>query len=158
MSKLIILTLLFFTLVSYSQNLDLAISYLAGERSKDSHTTEESFVLSGTNAAYSVKYSGHRGPNQKDDSKTCDLTSKNIEEIKNFITEKGLDKSDSLIDESTKYKSFETFANISAAISLDGKEYKIKVNGDTDEIGGKDLYKNMVKLIDKLRVMVIECK
>ena len=156
MRKIIILVI-FFTSVSFSQNLDLAISYLYGEKSKDSHTTEENFAIGGTSASYSVKYSGHKTKNQKDDSKTCEFTQKNVNDIKNFIIEKGLNKTESLIDESTKYKSFETFVRITIDLSMDNQEYKIKVNGDTQEISGKDFYKNVQALIDKIRQMVKDC-
>jgi hypothetical protein len=154
----IVFAVLFFCSALYSQNLDLAISYLFGERSKDSHTTEENIAIGGTRVAYSIEYRGHKGDNQNDETKSCDFTTKNIEDLRNFIIEKGLNKSDSLIGESTKHKSFETFVRISISMAMDGSDYKIKINGDTDEIGRKDLYKNTTALVDKIRQMVKECK
>jgi hypothetical protein len=157
MKKLLILIYFAFAAVCFSQGLDISISYTNGEKSKDSHTTEESIAIGGYDAAYSVKYSGHRSPEQVDDSKTCRFSKKNIKTIKDFIIEKGLNKNDSLFDESSKYKSYEVFVNISIAVTIDGQDYKIKVNGDTDEIGHKDLYKNVIELINKVRKMIEDC-
>jgi hypothetical protein len=154
-----ILIVLCFTITSicFSQGLDISISYLNGEKSKDSHSSTESIAIGGYDAAYSIKYSGHRGPEQNDDSKTCRFSKKNINDIKDFIVQKGLNKNDSLFDESTKYKSYEVFVNISISMTIEGSDYKIKINGDTAEIGHKDLYKNVLALINKIRKMVEDC-
>lgn len=157
MKTLILIIFFISSAICFSQGLDLSISYTNGEKSKDSHTTVESIAIGGYDAAYSIKYSGHRGPEQNDDSKTCRFSKKNINAIKDFIVEKGLNKNDSLFDESTKYKSFEIFVNISTAMTIDGINYKIRINGDTAEIGGKDLYKNVIELINKIRKMIEDC-
>jgi len=157
MKKMLILILFLSSTVSFSQGLNISISYLNGEKSKDSHSTEESYAIGGYEAVYSVKYSGHTSGDKKDGDKTCRLSEENVILVKDFIFEKGLNKDATLRDESTKYKSFEIFVNITVNMKIDGSEYKISINGDTDEIGHKDLYKNVVALIDKIRVMIKDC-
>src|SRR4030095_15625860 len=151
MRKLIILILFLLPVISFSEGIDIAISYTKGEKSKDSHSSTESIAIGGYKAAYSIEYSGRRGIGEQNDEKNCTLSKKKVQVIKDVIIEKGLNTNDELIDESTKYKSYELFCNISISMTIDGQDYKIKINGDIAEIGHKDLYKNAIALIDKIR-------
>lgn len=148
----------FFAAVSYSQDLNIAIYSLAGEKSKDSHSTEESFAISNTSVAYSVKYSGHRSNKQEDMNKICTFTEQDIKNIRQTIETKELNVNDSIFSESSKSKSIEYYVNISMEISLDGQPYKIKINGDVKELEDNRLYKNTMFFITMLRKMVEGCK
>ena len=141
-----------------SQELSIAISYLEGEKSKDSHSSEETFAITGTNVFYSVKYTGHKGKNDVDMEKTCEFTERDIKNIRKTIETKSLGVTDSLFQESSKSKSFEIYTNIVILISMDFKGYKIRINGDTDEFKDSKLYENSVYFITMLRKMVKDCK
>ena len=71
-SALFILLLISFLVTNNtsSQDFSLAIDYLKGEKSKDSHSVEESYAISNTSFAYTVKYTGHKDKNQENLSKT----------------------------------------------------------------------------------------
>lgn len=140
-----------------SQDFSIAVSYLAGEKSKDSHSTSEKYAISGSSVSYSVKYSGRKGKNDIDMDKVCEFTEQNIENIKKTIIAKELNVTDSLFQESSKTKSFEQYTNISIAISMDGNEYKIRINGDTSELKDSSLYKNSMYFITLLHKMVKDC-
>jgi len=154
----IVLAIIFFSAVSAAQDLNIAISYLYGEKSKDSHSSEESFAISNTSVAYSVKYSGRKGKNQVDMEKTCTFTEQDLKNITKTIETKGLNVNDSLFQESSKTKSFEVYTRINIAITMDGEGYKININGDTKELEDATLYKNSVFFITMLRKMVEDCK
>ena len=62
-----------------AQEFTLTINYFAGEKSKDSHSTEENFAITGMFASYTIEFSGHRGKNQHDTEKACTFTEKDIE-------------------------------------------------------------------------------
>ena len=154
----VVLAIIFFSAASAAQDLNIAISYLYGEKSKDSHAFEESFAISNTSVAYSVKYSGRKGKNQVDMDKTCTFTEQDMKNIRKTIESKELNVNDSLFQQSSKTKSYEVYTNINIAINMDGQEYKIKINGDTIEFDESKLYKNSVFFITMLRKMVEDCK
>jgi len=150
--------LLLFIASAGAQDLNLAVNFLQGEKSKDSHSTEESFAISNYAVAYSVKYSGRNGQNRQDMEKTCTFTEQDIRNIVQTIVAKGLNVTDSLFRESSKTKSYEVYTNLSMAININGQEYKIKINGDTNDLDDSALYKNSVFFIAMLRNMVESCK
>jgi hypothetical protein len=141
-----------------SQDFSLAIDYLYGEKSKDSHSIEESYAISNTSVAYSVKYTGHKGKNQEDMEKTCVFTEQDLANVKKTIETKGLNVTDSLLSKLVKMKSYEIFTRINISINMDGHEYKITINGDTAEFKDETLYKNTEFFIAMLRNMVEGCK
>lgn len=147
-----------FCSISYSQELNIAISYLSGEKSKDSHSTEENFAISNSAVAYSVKYKGRKSDKQEDKSKVCTFTEQDLKNIRQTIETKGLNVTDSLFQESSKTKSLEHYCNIVIDMDIDGQKYKIRINGDIKEFEDKDLYKNSVFFITMLRRMVESCK
>ncbi|MBN8585947.1 MAG: hypothetical protein J0M37_12730 [Ignavibacteria bacterium] len=144
--------------ISNSQDLNIAISFLQGEKSKDSHSTEESYAISNSAAAYSVKYSGRKSKNQQDTEKTCTFSEQDLKNIKQTIETKGLNVTDSLYQESSKTNSFEVYTRINMVINMDGQEYKININGDTKELEDAKLYKNSIFFITMLRKMIEGCK
>ncbi len=154
----IVFTIIFFSAVSEAQDLNIAISYLYGEKSKDSHSSEESFAISNTSVAYSIKYSGRKSKDQQDMEKTCTFTQQDLENIRKTIEAKKLNVNDSLLQESSKTQSYEVYTRINIALNMDGQEYKININGDTKEFDDAALYKNSVFFIIMLRKMVEDCK
>lgn len=154
----IVLAVFLFTLSAGAQDLNIALSYLHGEKSKDSHSIEESFAISNTSVAYSVKYSGRKGKNEQDMEKTCTFTDQDLKNITKTIETKGLNVNDSLFQKSSKTKSIEIYTRINIAINMDGKEYKINISGDTIEFDDATLYKNAVFFVTMLRKMVEDCK
>ncbi|MEO8515008.1 MAG: hypothetical protein ABI543_15730 [Ignavibacteria bacterium] len=143
---------------AYSQDLSITIYYLLGEKSKDSHSMDESFAISNTSVAYSVKYSGHKGKGQEDIDKTCTFSEQDLKNIRKTIEEKNLNVTDSLLQTTSKTKSYEVYTRVNIAIAMDGKEYKITISGDTLEFKEETLYKNSVYFITMLRKMVVDCK
>jgi hypothetical protein len=142
---------------SYSDPLYIKIYYLNGEKSKDSHTAEEEFLLNGSNISYSVKYSGRKDKNQEDTEKNCVFTEKDLKNIISAIDEKGLRVTDSLFEKDSKMKSFEIFCNIAIDIKIDNVDYRIRINGDTQEFKNKELYNNSLYLITTIRDLINGC-
>lgn len=160
MSKLILVLLCLVSVsgITASQELTISAYFLLGEKSKDSHSSEESFAVSGTSVSYSVKYTGKKSKNQVDAEKTCVFTEQDIANLRKTIETKELNVSDSIFSEHYKSKSFEVYTNISLAIVMDGQEYSIKINGDTKEFEDTKLYKNSVFFLTMLRKMIEGCK
>jgi hypothetical protein len=141
----------------FSYDLYLKIYYLKGERSKDSHFSEEFITIKGHKVTYSVTYSGMRGENDIDTEKSCEFTNNNIDNIKNTIILGELNVIDSLVQQETKYKEFETYCNLSIDIEMGGNPYTIRINGDTEEFKNKNLYKNSLFLISLIKEMLNGC-
>lgn len=156
--SILILSASFFSASLFSQDFSLAVDYLKGEKSKDSHAIEESYAINNTSVAYSVKYTGHKGKNQEDLSKICTFTEQDITNIKKTIETKGLNVTDSLLAKLVKSKSFEIYTRVNISINMDGHEYKITINGDTAEFKDEKLYKDTEFFITMLRKMVEDCK
>jgi|SRR4030095_5314297 hypothetical protein len=158
----ILISVLFLILMLLPQaakcdDLKVDIYYLDGEKSKDSHSSEELISIVGHSASYSIKYSGRRDIKQQDGEKECKFTSGDIEKVKKIIIEKELNVTDSLFEKDSKYKSFEIFCNINIDISMDGKNYKIRINGETKQFDDKELYKNSINFISFLKKMIEDC-
>ena len=154
---ILVFALFFQAYFLYSDDLSLDIYYLNGEKSKDSHSSDETFALSGYSMSYSVKYHGRKGKNQHDTVKECTFTEQNIKNIIATIEKKSLNVNDSLFTDESKSKSFESYCNIHLKIVLNGSEYHIKINGDTESLDDNDLYKNSVYFITLLRKMAQDC-
>jgi len=150
--------LFLFSSTALSQDLNIAITYLDGEKSKDSHSMEENYAISNSSVAYTVKYTGHKGKGQEDNSKVCTFTEQDLKNIRKTIETKNLNVTDSLFQESSKTKSFEHYCNIVIDMDIDGQHYNIKINGDVKEFDDNNLYKNSVFFITMLRRMVEGCK
>ncbi len=140
--------------VATAQTFSLSISYYTAEKSKDSHSTTESISINGTAVVYSVKYTGRRGPDQTDETKSCVFTSEQITKIQKTITSKNLNVTDSLIINSTAMSS----VAISISMTKDGKATKIKVKGSSQGLIGKLLYKNSLYLISMVEKMLERCR
>ena len=149
-----------FSLSAFSvraQEFTLAVNYLAGEKSKDSHSTEENFAITGRFTSYTIEFSGHRGSEQHDTDWTCRFSDKDIEMIKKAIVEKELNHSVAYSTEESKSKSFEQYCNISISVAMDGSTYKITLNGDVVDLKNNNDYKNALSFITVLRKMFEDC-
>lgn len=153
----VIVSLFILCSISYSQDFLVAIYYLHGEKSKDSHSTEESFAITDNQVVYAVEYTGKKG-NNKDMNKICTFSEQDIKNIKQTITTKNLNVVDSLFQESSKTKNIEKYTNLDMVIKMDGNDYRIIINGDTKELEDSMLYKNSIFFITMLRKMVEGCK
>ncbi|MBE2217236.1 MAG: hypothetical protein IAE90_03470 [Ignavibacteria bacterium] len=157
-SLLSVLCSIIFVAGTYGQDISVSAYYLLGEKSKDSHSTEETFAVSNSSVAYTVKYSGKKGKNQVDTEKTCTFTDQDLTNLRKTIETKELNVSDSLFSEHFKSKSFEVYTNISLNIVMDGQDYRVRINGDTIEFDDSKLYKNTVFFLTMLRKMIEGCK
>lgn len=154
---LLVISSVFITLNSCGQDFKVKVYYLSGEKSKDSHSTTENISVDGSSVSYSIKYKGRKGNNQQDNRKECTFTEQNIENIKKTILLKDLNRSDSLYQESSKTKSLEYYSNISIDITMNGDYFRIRLNGDTNELEGTSLYDNSIFFIQFLRKMIQDC-
>jgi len=159
MKNIFLFIVLFLVVIGYSKSdaLRITISLTEGEHSKDSWSSETNISIDGSEIAYTKTYSGHRGTNQKDVSKTCTFTDQQMSDIQNYIKDKNLMRSDSLIDNEEKYKSFERFVNLSMFLAMWERISKINVNGDVSNLEDKDLYKNCYGLIDLITTYLDTC-
>jgi hypothetical protein len=69
----------------FSYDFYLKIYYLHGEKSKDSHTSEELVTIKGNNVTYSITYTGIRGENDIDMEKSCTFSNNNIDNQNTII-------------------------------------------------------------------------
>lgn len=151
---------LFVLLAAFSvraQEFTLTVNYFAGEKSKDSHSTEENFAVTGHFASYTFEFRGHRGKNQNDTEKSCTFSDKDIEKIKKAIFEKELNHSVAYSTEESKSKSFEQYCNIAISVVMDGSTYKISLNGDLVDLKNNNDYNNALSFIALLRKMFEDC-
>jgi len=133
------------------------ISLTEGEHSKDSWSCETSIVVEGSTVSYTKIYSGHRTKSQNDVSKSCNLTDDQVTAIQTFIKDKGMLRSDSLIDSSEKYKSYEQFVNASIFIAVWESISRISMNGDVSNLQYEPLYTNIYGLVDMIRGYAENC-
>jgi hypothetical protein len=151
-----ILMILFiaFSKNSYSQQASLVISYSNSEKSRDSHSTVENFSLNGENLVYSVKYTGRRGPDQKDESKIQRLSAEQVTTINNIISKYNLNVSDSLINNTEKSPGYTVITAIVISVTIGGKTTKVKVKGDPAMLEDRPLYSNAAYLVGTIRQMI----
>lgn len=140
-----------------SQPLSVAVSYVRGEISKDSHSSTENYSINGTALSFSMMNKGKTG-NEIIDPKLCTLEEKDTVAIRNMILTSGFNVSDSLVTEKIQADAPQYYTTVSISISLDGTESKIKVNGDTKEMAENEFYQKVVKFVMYLRNMAINCK
>lgn len=155
----ILFILLFVTgKTSYSQQSAVTIYYSYSEKSKDNHSTTENFSLTDSVLSYSVKYSGRRGPDQKDENKECTLSSEQISKIDKIISEKKLNVTDSLIDNKVPDGSYRVTTAITVTVTRGNKTSKTKVKGSLSVLENKTLYKNAAYLLNTIRRMLNDCR
>jgi len=155
-----ILIVLFFTngKTVHAQYTSLTIIYSYTEKSKDSHSVGEVIDITGTNVTYRVKFSGRRGPDQKDKTTECILTKEQTEKIWGTIRDRKLNITDSLIDDSMTDNSFKVTAGITIMMINGTRSAKIKVKGNPSVLEGKPLYKNSLYLFNQVKGMLKSCQ
>jgi len=157
MSYIFIVLFFTFSKASHSQQPFLSIYSSYSEKSKDSHSTTENISLSGTTVVYSVKYTGRRGPDQKDERKECTLSNEQVSNIRKAIRDKQLNITDSLIDNSSSNNSYKVSTAITTTVTNGNKTTKVKVKGSPSALNGKPLYKNSLYLLNLIRKMLDNC-
>jgi hypothetical protein len=157
--KILIFISLFLLICSHiiAQEWAVSISYINGEKSKDSHATIENFSFGDSSLSYIVAYTGHRTKDQVNQEKKCKISKAESKTLLDFILTNGLNKNDSLFQESSKTKSFEIFNNIVIAIVIDNTLYKIIINGDIVEFKDNELYTKVIQFIDLVRNLATKC-
>ncbi len=128
-----------------------------GEHSKDSWSSSTSITIDGSQVAYAKSYSGYMRGHVEDVTKTCNFTDDQMTKIQALIKDKNFLKSDSLIDESEKYKSFERFVNLSMSLMMYETISKINVNGEVKVLQDKPLYINCYALINLIQEYIDKC-
>jgi hypothetical protein len=148
-----------FNKFGYSQQPSMTIYYYYSEKSRDSHSSTENISINGSAVSYSVKYSGRKGPNDKDEAKTCTLTNEQLEKINKTIKEKHLDVTDSVIINNDSHNSgYEVNATVIITLVRSGKTTRTKVKGKPSDLAGKPLYKNSLYLLETIKSMLKFCK
>jgi hypothetical protein len=145
--------------ICYSQQPFLTIYYYYGEKSKDSHSSTENISINGNAVSYSVKYSGRRGPNQKNEEKTCTLTHEQLEKINKMIKEKHLDVTDSIIINNESHNSgYQISTNVIITLERSGTSSRAKCKGNPSDLADKPLYKNSLYLLRTIKEMLKLCQ
>lgn len=135
----------------------LTIYSSMSEKSKDSHSTIENISLTGNTAVYTVKYTGRKGPDQKDEKKECVFSNEQANNIRKVINERKLNITDSLISDAVVYESYRTATTIIISFTNGNKTTKTKVKGDPVALADKLLYKNSVYLLYLVKRIVKDC-
>jgi len=143
--------------ISYAQQPFLTIHYLYAEKSRDSHSTTETISISGTTANYFLKFTGRKGPEQKDETKDCTLSKEQVSTIRKAIDEKKLNVADSLVDNSLPGGSYQVTTAITITFTNGNKNIQTKVKGKPSALNDKPLYKNAVSLLNLVRKMLENC-
>jgi hypothetical protein len=147
---------------SMAQQPFLTIYYYYGEKSRDSHSNTENISINGSSVLYSIKYSGRKGPAQKDEEKTCTLTSEQLEKINKTIKEKHLDVTDSVIINNDKQNPTFEGGQISSTIIITltraGTTTITKCKGVPGDFDDKPLYKNSLYLLRTIKAMLKLCQ
>lgn len=143
---------------SHSQQPFLTIYYAEAEKSKDSHSTIETISCTGTTVVYTVKYSGRRGPDQKDAQKECLLSNEKMGSIRKIISDKKLDTTDSLIVNTLPDKTYLETTTININFTNGKKISKTKVKGSTSALSHELLYQNCIYLLNRIREMQKNCE
>ena len=161
MKRTIIIIPLFLLLLSAkkteAQTLSLSVSYTSSEKSRDSHSTKETFSLAGKNLSYAITYSGRKGPGQIDEEKKCVLTDEQINKISTTLRERKLNVEDSLIVNSSNSEPPYTSETITITVTKGSKATKIKVKGTYTQLTNKTLYTNSLYLIAVISKMLKAC-
>lgn len=135
----------------------LNLTYLQGEKSRDSYTISTDISLDGNKVTYTKTSSGYISSKLKDENKSCIFTNARLDSIKNHIAGYKLNINDSLFDQSIKYKSYELFTNISLDLEIDGIITHLRINGDVSQFDKEPLYKNSIEFISYLLDMIDDC-
>jgi hypothetical protein len=142
-----------------AQTSSISISYFKTERSKDSYSISELFSLENNNLTYAVKKTGRAkgGSYPSNNHKTCLLSDRDASEIWKIITDKQLDKQDSLVNNSPLEAPY-TLESIEFTVMKNSKAISISLKGESSWLLGKPLYKNAESLIAAVRNILTRCK
>lgn len=143
--------------IGLAQQPFLTIYSSLSEKSKDSHSTVENISLTGNTAVYTVKYTGRKGPDQRDEKKECVFSNEQANNIRKAINDRKLNITDSLVSNALAYESYRTATTIIISFTNRNKTTKTKVKGDPVEFADKPLYKNSVYLLYLVKQILKDC-
>ncbi|MBI5857251.1 MAG: hypothetical protein HZB42_06340 [Sphingobacteriales bacterium] len=135
-----------------AQTSSISLSYFKAERSKDSYSIGELFSLEGKNLSYAIKKTGRAkgGPYPNNNDKTCLLSDEEVSQIWKIITDKQLNKQDSLVNNSPLNEPY-TSESIDITVMKNGKVTSISIKAESSWLSDKPLYKNAGFLIAAVR-------
>ena len=142
LSYLFLVLFFIYSKISYSQQPSLTVYYSYSEKSRDSHSTVETFSLNGDKLSYAFKYTGSKGPNQKDESRISRLSNDQVNTINSIINKYHLNVSDSVVDNSNSSAVPVLTTTIMITTNNGDKTSKIKVKGDIARLEDNSLYSN----------------
>jgi hypothetical protein len=134
---------------SFISVLDISITLIKGERSKDSHSTKRSITLKGRQLSYDVTYHGRMSGRKEPVHKVFQIDNSEIEKLREII------KQNDLLNSSKKEfpaTGGYTYFDISMSIRMNGKESSINLNGNprNTEIREDTQYKNAEALVKEI--------
>ena len=140
-----------------AQTSSISISYFKSERSKDSHTSSELFSIEGKNLSSSVKFTGRGDPYPNNNNKTCILSDEDVSKIWATVSEKQLNKEDSLINNSPLEPPYSS-ESIEITVMKNSKVTSIRIKGESSWLSCKLLYKNSGYLIAVVKNLLAKCR
>jgi hypothetical protein len=149
--------ILLFCKVASADSFMIKISYLEGEKSKDSWTKTSEINVSGSEITYTSSKTGHGKGVNRVTSKACTLSDEDMKKVQDYIVDKNMLVTDSLIDNEFKYKAYERFASANVFLSYGERIGRIKLNGDLVAIGNNELYIKVSTLFQMLEDMAGKC-
>lgn len=163
MTRLIVL-FSFFLILSSSRKTEaqapaLTVSFFKVESSKDTRSSSETFILEGNTLQYSTKKLGGGGPypSNNNKTKTCIISDKDLNQIWSIITEKHLDKTDSLQSRLELDPPF-IMETIDITSFKNNQLVFVSIMGESQWLSDKPLYKNAFYLIAALREILAKCR
>jgi hypothetical protein len=148
---------LFFQRDVFGNDFKLYLTYVQGEKSRDSYTLSTKISIEGNQVTYSKTSSGYIRSKLENEDKSCMFSKVRLDSIINYIITNKLNVTDSLFDESIKYKSYELFTNITLDIENEEINSHIRINGDVSQFENQLLYKNLLDFISYLNDLIENC-
>lgn len=142
---------------AFSNDFKLNLTYLQGEKSKDSYTISTKINIEGNQVTYSKTSSGYIKSKLENENKSCTFSDVRLDSIMNYILTNKLNVTDSLFDKSIKYKSYELFTNIALDLENEGINTHIRINGDVSQFENELLYKSLLEFISYLNDLIDNC-
>ncbi len=131
--------------------LELSVTIVIGEHSRDSNSTATTLTVSSTALTYEQTYQGARSDRHKPVKKEYRLTKHDREELSRLLKEKNLLMT-ARISNPPRQKGYSRYFELSVSSRLNGKESTVSIEafpGDTD-LRTDRLYLGSVSLIEEL--------
>jgi len=143
--------------IVWADELSLTLVIVEGEKSKDSHYSEEVLNLALGELKYSIKHYGKNNPLDNDYVKKCILNEEQESTVKYLITEYSLNVNDTIISDNTFSYPNINYLRISLEKLLNGKTSKLLMNGEINIIAETIYYFKVEKLYSLLKQFIENC-